>query len=81
VSTESGTVPEAGRQNAVDLSAYFERIGYTGPCEPTLAALSAIHAAHPAAIAFENLDPLMGRAVRLDRAAIASNRTGCSRLL
>jgi len=79
VSTESGTVPEAGRQNAVDLSAYFERIGYTGPCEPTLAALSAIHAAHPAAIAFENLDPLMGRAVRLDMDSVQKKLVGAKR--
>jgi len=50
---------------AVDLDAYFARIGFDGARAPTLDTLRAIHAAHPAAIAFENLDPLMGRPVAL----------------
>lgn len=50
----------------IDLDAYFERIGYTGERTPTLATLRAIHARHPQAIAFENLDPLLGRPVPLD---------------
>jgi N-hydroxyarylamine O-acetyltransferase len=54
----------------VDLDAYFSRIGYSGPREPTLANLRAIHALHPAAIAFENLDSLMRRPVRIDADAI-----------
>jgi N-hydroxyarylamine O-acetyltransferase len=45
----------------IDLDAYFARIGYGGPSEPTLDVLRALHALHPAAIPFENLDPLMGR--------------------
>jgi N-hydroxyarylamine O-acetyltransferase len=45
-----------------DLDAYFERIRYDGPRAPTEAVLAAICAAHPAAIAFENIDPLLGRA-------------------
>ena len=45
----------------IDLDAYLARIGYSGPREPTLAVLRALHALHPAAIPFENLDPLMGR--------------------
>jgi N-hydroxyarylamine O-acetyltransferase len=45
----------------IDLDAYFTRIGYAGPREPTLEVLRALHALHPAAIPFENLDPLMGR--------------------
>ena len=49
-----------------DLDAYFERIAYTGPRVPTLETLSALHRLHPAAIPFENLDPLLGHAVRLD---------------
>lgn len=51
---------------SIDLDAYCERIGYAGPRRPTLQTLRAIHAAHPAAIAFENLDPLLGRPVALD---------------
>jgi N-hydroxyarylamine O-acetyltransferase len=45
----------------IDLDVYFSRIGYSGPREPTLEVLRALHALHPAAIPFENLDPLMGR--------------------
>lgn len=45
-----------------DLDAYLRRIGYAGPRAPTLAVLNALCAAHPAALAFENLDPLLGRA-------------------
>jgi N-hydroxyarylamine O-acetyltransferase len=51
---------------AIDLEAYFRRIGYTGERAPDLATLKAIHARHAEAIAFENLDPLAGWPVRLD---------------
>lgn len=51
---------------ALDLDAYFARIGYTGPREPTLSVLRALHALHPRAIPFENLDPLLGRVPKLD---------------
>lgn len=51
---------------AIDLEAYFRRIGYTGERAPNLATLKAIHARHAEAIAFENLDPLAGWPVRLD---------------
>jgi len=50
----------------IDLGAYFKRIGYTGGREPSLAALSGILYAHMSHIPFENLDVLLGRAVRLD---------------
>lgn len=55
---------------AFDLTAYLARIGYAGPRTPTLATLQAIHARHPAAIPFENLDPLLGRPVRLELDAL-----------
>lgn len=54
----------------VNLNAYFERIGFAGSIAPTLATLELIHALHPAAIPFENLDPLMGRPVRLDQQSL-----------
>ncbi len=54
----------------IDLDAYLQRIAYAGPREPTLAVLSAICAAHPAALAFENIDPLLGRAPLLAPAAL-----------
>lgn len=50
---------------AVDLDAYFARIGYDGPREPTLAVLRAITQKHPDAIPFENLDVLLGKAISL----------------
>ena len=50
----------------IDLDAYFERIRYAGGRAPTLATLAAIHVRHAEAIAFENLNPLMGWPVRLD---------------
>jgi N-hydroxyarylamine O-acetyltransferase len=50
----------------LDLDAYFRRIGYTGDRTPTLETLAALHALHPTAIPFENLDTLRGAAIRLD---------------
>jgi N-hydroxyarylamine O-acetyltransferase len=50
----------------LDLDAYFQRIGYAGSREPTLETLRALHARHPLAIPFENLDTLRRRPVRLD---------------
>jgi N-hydroxyarylamine O-acetyltransferase len=57
---------------AFDLDAYLGRIGYDGPRAPTLEVLEALHLAHPQAIAFENLDPLRGRPVALDDAALTA---------
>jgi len=59
-------VHPAPAEPSFDLDAYFRRIGYEGPREPTLAVLKAVHEAHPRAIAFENLDPFLGRPIRLD---------------
>lgn len=54
----------------VDLDAYFARIGYRGERTPTLATLRALHELHPAAIAFEAMDVLLGRGIDLDPSAI-----------
>ena len=48
------------------LDAYLARIGYTGPRTATIDTLEAVHALHPAAIPFENLNPLLGWPVSLD---------------
>jgi N-hydroxyarylamine O-acetyltransferase len=56
----------------IDLDAYFRRIGFTGAAGPDRATLQALHRLHPQAIAFENLDPLLGVRVRLDPAALES---------
>ena len=44
-----------------DLDAYLHRIAHTGARAPTLSVLTALCAAHPAAMPFENIDPLLGR--------------------
>jgi N-hydroxyarylamine O-acetyltransferase len=54
----------------VDLDAYFARIGYDGPREPTLDVLCALHALHPAAIPFEAIDCLLDRGVDLAPEAV-----------
>ncbi len=54
----------------IDLDAYFARVGYHGPREPTLQVLSELERLHPAAIPFESLDPLLGRGVRIDPASL-----------
>ncbi len=57
-------------EDGVDLEAYFERLGYAGPRDPTVETLRALHLAHPSAIPFEGLDPLLGRPVQIDAASI-----------
>jgi N-hydroxyarylamine O-acetyltransferase len=64
---------------AFDLAGYLRRIGYAGPHEPTLAVLRKLHALHPAAIPFENLDPLLGRPVKLDVPVLQSKMLGQQR--
>jgi len=46
--------------DAVDVAAYFDRIGYRGAAEPTAQTVHALVAAHNGSIPFENLDPLLG---------------------
>lgn len=60
----------------VSLNAYFDRIGFAGSIAPTLATLELIHALHPAAIPFENLNPLIGLPVSLDLASIERKLLG-----
>ncbi len=50
----------------VHIDAYFERIGFAGSIAPTLETLVQLQALHPAAIPFENLNPLMDMPVRLE---------------
>jgi N-hydroxyarylamine O-acetyltransferase len=51
---------------------YLARIGYRGERVPTLAVLRELHELHPLAIAFENLDPFLGRRVSVDVDSIAA---------
>ena len=55
---------------SIDLDRYFARVGYDGPRDNSVATLRALHALHPQAIPFENLDPLLRRPVKLDAASL-----------
>ncbi|WER48282.1 arylamine N-acetyltransferase [Cupriavidus sp. WKF15] len=52
------------------LDAYLARLGIDAPPSPTLEALDALIAAQLARIPFENIDPLLGRPVRIDVDAV-----------
>ena len=47
----------------VNTAAYLDRIAYTGPTNPTVENLCAIHRAHLFAVPFENLDIGLGRKI------------------
>src|SRR6188768_1544673 len=55
---------------AMDLAAYFQRIGYRGRYQPNFALLSALTAAHTQSIPFENLDVLLGLPIALEPDAL-----------
>jgi N-hydroxyarylamine O-acetyltransferase len=65
---------EAGEE--VDLSAYFDRIGYGGATEPTLDVLNGLQRLHTATIPFEALDVFMGRPVDLTPAVVDAKLIG-----
>lgn len=54
----------------MDVPAYLERIGYTGPIDVSPETLRALHLAHLYAVPFENLDIHLGRPLSLDGAAL-----------
>ncbi len=55
---------------AVDLDAYFARIGYAGRRTPTLETLHDVMTAHVQQVPFENLDVLLGLGISVEPAAI-----------
>ncbi len=59
-----------------DLDANFKRIGFAGAARADLATLKALQGRHVATIPFENLNPLMGLPVDLDRAALQAKLVG-----
>ncbi|MGW2873940.1 arylamine N-acetyltransferase family protein [Kitasatospora sp. NPDC001225] len=61
-----GSIGSVWGGDRLDLDAYLARVGYRGEREPTLEVLRALHAAHIAALTFENLEVVLGRPVRLD---------------
>lgn len=50
----------------MDIDAYLDRIGLTGPIDPDLANLERLQRSHLTSIPFENLDIYAGRAVRTE---------------
>lgn len=62
--------------DAVNVAAYFDRIGYRGPAEPTVDTVHELVAAHNGSIPFENLDPLVGIPVADLGAAALSDKFG-----
>lgn len=64
---------------ALNLDAYFARIGWREPAPPTLATLARLMRAHMLHIPFESLDTLLGRPVRLDLEALQEKLIGARR--
>ncbi len=60
----------AGADGEFDLERYLQRIGVRSTPEPTLAFLTEMARAQLTAIPFENLDPLAGVRVSLDRESL-----------
>jgi N-hydroxyarylamine O-acetyltransferase len=72
---------QTNREDAIDLSAYLARIGYTGPLRPTPEVLGELIERHMATIPFEAVDVMLGRGVDLspasiDRKLLAGRRGG-----
>src|SRR4051794_40517364 len=55
----------ANRDDAIDLSSYLARIGYTGPLRPTPDVLAGFIERHMATIPFEAIDVMLGRGINL----------------
>jgi N-hydroxyarylamine O-acetyltransferase len=66
----STQTPQTGA-NGFPLDRYLARIGYHGSRAATLDVLRALHRLHPEAIAYENLDPLVGAPVSIAPADLA----------
>jgi len=62
-----------------DLDAYFDRVRYRGPRLATRDVLTTLHLLHTCTIPFENLDPLLGRRVKLDADSLAEKLVRSSR--
>ena len=71
--------PDPPLMNEFDLDAYFARIGFNGPADASPATLQALHAIHPQAIPFENIDALTGVSVGLDVASLQTKIFGQGR--
>jgi N-hydroxyarylamine O-acetyltransferase len=63
-------------QDEFQLQNYLARIGYRGPLAPDWKTLAALQTAQVKAIAFEGLDPLLGRPVHVDLASVQDKLVG-----
>jgi N-hydroxyarylamine O-acetyltransferase len=59
-----------GADGSMDVDAYLERIGVTGPVRPTREDLARLQLAHLLSVPFENLDIPAGRPISLDQDAL-----------
>jgi N-hydroxyarylamine O-acetyltransferase len=65
-------------ETAFDIEAYLNRIGLGRRPDPALETLRVVVGGHCAAIPFENIDVLLGRAPKLDRGSLQA-KTVCSK--
>lgn len=77
VTQPNGT--QAGATTALDLNAYFQRIGYAGRRTADLNTLQAIVRHHAETIPFENLNPFLRWPVYLDLASLQQKLVGDGR--
>jgi len=64
---------------SIELDAYFRRIEWGGATRANLETLAGILRSHMARIPFENLDVLLGRAIRLDAEGLQAKLVGARR--
>lgn len=65
--------------STMDVSAYLQRIKYTGDLKPDLKTLCALHLAHLQSVPFENLDVHLGRPITLDLTRLFDKIVRCRR--
>jgi N-hydroxyarylamine O-acetyltransferase len=65
-----GAVRSPNPPQPVNVGAYFNRIEYAGPLEPTIETLRALQERHLASIPFEAIDVLLGRGVDISPDAV-----------
>jgi len=63
----------------LDVGAYLDRLGYSGPTEPSESTLTAVYRAHLASVPFENLDVFLQGRVDVDLEAIQEKIVGRGR--
>jgi N-hydroxyarylamine O-acetyltransferase len=62
--------------SAFNVAAWLRRIGYDGACVPTLETLQHLVTSHATTIAYETIDPLLGRPPKLDVVSLQQKMIG-----